>query len=87
MKILLTIVVLLAVAGCQSPATVYTNGLILWCGSSAIGLGWGEYTEVPEGGRLERVITNNNSNACVYTISSLTIENNCVSNRVGATVK
>lgn len=47
-----------AVCGCQSPATIYTNGLIVWCSSSAVGIGWGEYAEVAAGGKLDRVSTN-----------------------------
>ena len=43
--------------GCQSPSTRYTNGLILWCGSTAVGIGWGEYTEVAAGGKLKRTLT------------------------------
>jgi hypothetical protein len=48
---------LLLLTGCQSPSTRYTNGLILWCGSTAVGIGWGEYTEVAAGGKLKRTIT------------------------------
>ena len=47
-----------AVCGCQSPATIYTNGLIVWCSASAVGIGWGEYAEVPAGGKLTRTATN-----------------------------
>jgi hypothetical protein len=44
--------------GCQSPATIYSNGLILWFSTSAIGIGYGEYVEVPAGGKLSRATTN-----------------------------
>ena len=43
--------------GCQSPSTRYTNGLILWYGSTAVGIGWGEYAEVAAGGKLKRTLT------------------------------
>lgn len=43
--------------GCQTPRTSYTNGLIVWCSTSAIGIGWGEYIEVAAGGKLKRVIS------------------------------
>lgn len=58
--LLLSIVIGLSVAvcGCQSPSTVYTNGLIVWCSASAVGIGWGEYAEVPAGGKLTRATTN-----------------------------
>ena len=44
--------------GCQSPRTSYTNGIIVWCSTSAVGIGYGEYVEVPAGAKLERVTTN-----------------------------
>jgi hypothetical protein len=58
--LLLSIVIGLSVAvcGCQSPSAVYTNGLIVWCSTSAVGIGWGEYAEVAAGGKLDRVSTN-----------------------------
>lgn len=52
--------------GCQSPRTSYTNGLIVWCSTSAIGIGWGEYAEVPSGGKLVRITTN----SCARIIGS-----------------
>ena len=57
MKYFLAILPLLALAGCQSPRTSYTNGFIVWCSTSAIGIGWGEYIEVAAGGKLKRVIS------------------------------
>lgn len=51
-------ILLFICCGCQSPATIYTNGLILWCSTSAIGIGWGEYAEVPSGNKFSRTITN-----------------------------
>ena len=58
--LLLSVVIGLSVAvcGCQSPSTVYTNGLIVWCSASAVGIGWGEYAEVAAGGKLTRSTTN-----------------------------
>lgn len=55
------LIILLFVAlfcGCQNPRTGYMNGLIIWTSSNAVGIGWGEYIEVGEGGKLERVINN-----------------------------
>lgn len=52
----LTIAAIL-LGGCQSPSTRYTNGLIFWCGSTAVGIGWGEYAEVAAGGKLKRKMT------------------------------
>lgn len=52
--------------GCQTPRTSYTNGLIVWCSTSAIGIGWGEYAEVPAGGKLVRITTN----SCARIIGS-----------------
>lgn len=57
MKWFIAILPLLALAGCQTPRTSYTNGLIVWCSTSAIGIGWGEYIEVAAGGKLKRVIS------------------------------
>lgn len=66
--------------GCQSPRTSYTNGLIVWCSTSAIGIGWGEYAEVPAGGKLVRVTTNSCARIIgsgdSATISRLIIDNN-----------
>jgi hypothetical protein len=59
MKWFLAILPLLALAGCQTPRTSYTNGLIVWCSTSAVGIGWGEYIEVAAGGKLKRVISGN----------------------------
>jgi hypothetical protein len=53
---LIPLLAILVLAGCQSPSTRYTNGLILWCGSTAVGIGWGEYTEVAAGGKLKRTL-------------------------------
>lgn len=55
---LLIILFAFALAGCQSPRTIYTNGVIVWCSTSAVGFGFGEYIEVPAGGELDRVSTN-----------------------------
>lgn len=54
----LIILLAVALAGCQSPGTIYTNGVIVWCSTSAVGFGFGEYIEVPAGGELDRVSTN-----------------------------
>lgn len=66
--------------GCQSPRTSYTNGLIVWCSTSAIGIGWGEYIEVAAGGKLVRITTNSCSRIIgrgdSATISRLIIDNN-----------
>jgi hypothetical protein len=63
-------------AGCQSPSTRYTNGLILWCGSTAIGIGWGEYTEVAAGGKLKRTLTGKDGEKSTLAIdNSLTPSN------------
>jgi hypothetical protein len=58
LRLLCFIAVLAAVAGCQTPCTIYTNGLIFWCSTSAVGIGWGEYIEVAAGGKLDRASTN-----------------------------
>ena len=55
---LLIILFAFALAGCQSPRTIYTNGVIVWCSTSAVGFGFGEYIEVPAGGELDRASTN-----------------------------
>lgn len=54
----LTILLAVALAGCQSPETIYTNGVIVWCSTSAVGFGFGEYIKVPAGGELDRASTN-----------------------------
>lgn len=43
-------------SGCQTPRTSYTNGVIFFSSSTAIGFGYGEYIEVAPGGKLERTI-------------------------------
>ena len=72
-------ILLVICCGCQSPATIYTNGLILWCSTSAIGIGWGEYAEVPSGGKLSRAITNDVSSIIRegrdYYNNNITIDN------------
>lgn len=82
MKYFLAILPLLALAGCQTPRTSYTNGLIVWCSTSAVGIGWGEYAEVPAGGKLMRVTTNSCARIIGQgdseTISRLTIDNSLV---------
>ena len=65
------------ITGCQSPSTRYTNGLILWCGSTAVGIGWGEYTEVAAGGKLKRTMTGKDDMRSV-----LEIDNAAVSHKV-----
>jgi hypothetical protein len=57
LKIGCVIFAALLLGGCQSPSTRYTNGLIFWYGSTAVGIGWGEYTEVAAGGKLKRTMT------------------------------
>ena len=54
----LIILLAVALAGCKSQRTIYTNGVIIWCSTSAVGFGFGEYIEVPAGGELDRVSTN-----------------------------
>ena len=82
--LLLSIVIGLSVAvcGCQSPSTVYTNGLIVWCSSSAVGIGWGEYAEVPTGGKLTRSTTNDVvaiiRDGRDYLANTLTIDNSFI---------
>jgi hypothetical protein len=41
------------VAGCQAPRASYANGLVLWCSASAVGVGFGQYAEVPAGGKFD----------------------------------
>lgn len=53
-----------AVSGCQSPRAYYANGLILWCSTSAIGIGYGQYAEIPAGGSFTYAGTN--SAPCVW---------------------
>lgn len=57
-RILLITAVAASFCGCQSPRTSYMNGVVVWCSSSAIGFGFGEYIEVPAGGELYRATTN-----------------------------
>lgn len=57
-RMLLIIMVAAAFCGCQSPRTSYMNGVVVWCSTSAVGIGFGEYIEVPAGGELDRVSTN-----------------------------
>lgn len=70
------------VCGCQSPRTSYTNGVIVWCSTSAIGIGWGEYVEVPAGGSLVRVTTNVCANLIgdgeTVSVMRLSIDNSSV---------
>ena len=54
-----------AFCGCQSPRTSYMNGVVVWCSTSAVGFGFGEYIEVPAGGKLYRATTN--SAHCVWS--------------------
>lgn len=61
---LLIILFAFALAGCRSPGTSYMNGVVVWCSTSAIGFGFGEYIEVPAGGELHRATTN--SAPCVW---------------------
>lgn len=76
---LLIILFAFALAGCQTPRTIYTNGVIIWCSRSAVGFGFGEYIEVPAGGELYRSVTN--SAPCVwnertaYSSSDISIKN------------
>lgn len=41
------------VAGCQAPRASYANGLVLWCSANAVGVGFGQYAEVPAGGKFD----------------------------------
>ena len=50
-------IAILALCGCQTPRSSYTNGVILWMGSTALGVGYGEYIEVAPGGKVHRKIT------------------------------
>jgi hypothetical protein len=52
-------------SGCQSPRTSYMNGVVVWCSTSAVGIGFGEYIEVSAGGELHRAMTN--SAPCVWS--------------------
>ena len=73
---LIPLLSILIFAGCQSPSTRYTNGLILWCGSTAVGIGWGEYTEVAAGGKLKRTLTGKDGEKSTLAIdNSLTPSN------------
>ena len=60
-------------AGCQSPRTSYMNGVVVWCSGSAIGFGFGEYIEVPAGGKLNRATTNDTP--CVWSNERAAINN------------
>lgn len=59
----LALMAIALLTGCQSPRTSYANGLIVWCSSSAVGIGYGQYIEVPAGGKFE--FTNTNSAPCI----------------------
>lgn len=63
-RILFISAVAAAFCGCQSPRTSYMNGVVVWCSTSAVGIGFGEYIEVPAGGELYRATTN--SAPCVW---------------------
>lgn len=63
-RILFISAVAAAFCGCQSPRTSYMNGVVVWCSTSAVGFGFGEYIEVPAGGELHRATTN--SAPCVW---------------------
>ena len=67
------------ICGCQSPSTIYTNGLIVWCSTSAVGIGWGEYIEVASGGKFDRAMTNDApalvSEGNVHAASDIKIDN------------
>lgn len=75
----ISLVSLFLLSGCQSPSTIYTNGLIVWCSTSAIGLGWGEYIEVASGGKFDRAMTNDApalvSEGNVHAASDIKIDN------------
>ena len=51
--------------GCQSPRTSYMNGVVVWCSTSAMGCGCGEYSDVPAGGERDRATTD--SAPCVWS--------------------
>lgn len=57
-RVLFISAVAAAFCGCQSPGARYMNGVVVWCSTSAIGFGFGEYIEVPAGGELYRATTN-----------------------------
>ena len=43
--------------GCSTPyRTSYSNGVIFWTSSTAIGIGYGEHIEVAPGGKIKRTI-------------------------------
>ena len=48
----------LIVCGCQTPRTSYADGFVFWLSSSAIGIGYGRYVEVPAGGSFSFSVTN-----------------------------
>lgn len=43
----------LIVSGCYAQSASYSNGLVLWCSASAVGVGYGQYAEIPPGGKIE----------------------------------
>lgn len=59
--------------GCQSPSTRYTDGLIFWCGSTAVGVGYGEYAEVAAGGKLKRTMTGKDGVRSVLEIDNAAV--------------
>jgi hypothetical protein len=63
-RILFISAVAAAFCGCQTPGTNYMNGVVVWCSTSAVGIGFGEYIEVSAGGELHRAMTN--SAPCVW---------------------
>lgn len=65
---LCAIALLLLLAGCQTPATFYSKGVILWYNGSAIGLGYGEYAEVCAGGKLTRKTSHSGETAIKTTV-------------------
>jgi hypothetical protein len=83
---IITASLLVLLCGCQTPRTSYTNGLIVWCSTSAVGIGWGEYVEVPAGGTLERITTNQCAavwgESDTISISRLYIDNSIITNAI-----
>jgi hypothetical protein len=69
-KLTFSIIVAASALGCQSPATFYANGVLFWYSPSAIGIGYGEYTEVAAGGTLKRTLTQKDGFKSTLTIDN-----------------
>ena len=69
----------LIVCGCQTPRTSYADGFVLWLSSSAVGIGYGRYVEVPAGGSFSFSVTNSADrifkNGKSHTVNRVDIDN------------